>query len=80
MQVIVRFTTVGCMSGVGNFEPGDRLRCSADYARHLVEQARCARYEQEPAATPQPADPPARRPRQRKAAQASTEPQGQPLP
>lgn len=54
MQVQIIFTASGSSSATGNFAPGDLLRCSADLARHLVEEARCARYAQgdQPAAGP----------------------------
>lgn len=44
MQVQIIFTATGSSSAIGNFSPGDTLRCSADLARHLVEEAQCARY------------------------------------
>lgn len=50
MRQLIQFTRNGCNTLLGNFGPGDRLRCSADMARHLVEQARCARYVNEPPA------------------------------
>lgn len=41
----VRFTSGGSSSTFGNFAPGDVLRgISAEHARHLVEDARCAVY------------------------------------
>lgn len=61
MQVQVIFTAGGSSSIFGNFAPGDTLRCDAEQARHLVEDARCARYAmpevQTPADTQQPAEP-----------------------
>lgn len=81
MQVQIVFTSFGSSSQLGNFGPGDRMRCSAEHARHLVEQVRCARYAdgaapQAPAVAvqaPAPAAEPdnraaARRPRARKEA------------
>lgn len=44
MQVQIIFTASGSSSVTGNFAPGDVLRCSAELARHLVEEAQCARY------------------------------------
>ena len=44
MQVQIKFTASGSSSATGNFAPGDLLRCSADTARHLVEEAKCAQY------------------------------------
>ncbi len=54
MQVQIIFTASGSSSATGNFAPGDTLRCHVDLARHLVEEARCARYAQgdQPAAGP----------------------------
>jgi hypothetical protein len=50
MQVQIRFTAGGSSALTGNFAPGDLLRCSAEHARHLVEEARCAAYVVAPAA------------------------------
>lgn len=47
MQVLIQFTASGASSALGGFAPGDRARCSAEHARHLVEQVGCARYVQE---------------------------------
>lgn len=71
MQVHIVFTKFGSSSQLGNFGPGDRMRCSAEHARHLVDDVRCARYAQ--AEPPQaPADHQTtqggRRPRARKEA------------
>lgn len=55
MQVQIVFTAFGSSSLLGNFAPGDRARCSAEHARHLVEEVRCARYAD--AAPPPPAAP-----------------------
>lgn len=44
MQVQIVFTSFGSSIQLGNFGPGDRMRCSAEHARHLVNQVRCARY------------------------------------
>ena len=44
MQVQIKFVARGSSSATGNFAPGDLLRCSAEMARHLVEDARCAVY------------------------------------
>lgn len=44
MQAVVVFTAQGSNTAVGNFAPGDRLRCGDALARHLVEEARVARY------------------------------------
>ena len=50
MQVQIIFTAYGSSHLTGNFGPGDTLRCSTEQARHLVQDARCARYAQ-PATT-----------------------------
>lgn len=44
MQVQIKFTASGCSAVTGNFAPGDLLRTSAEMARHLVEDAKCAEY------------------------------------
>lgn len=44
MQRQIKFTAVGASSATGSFWPGDTLRCSAEEARHFVEDARCAVY------------------------------------
>jgi hypothetical protein len=44
MQVQIKFTTTGCSAITGNFAPGDLLRTSAEMARHLVDDAKCAEY------------------------------------
>jgi hypothetical protein len=52
-MVQIKFTVFGCCSAIGNFEPGDTARVDAAMARHLVEEARCAKYiEVAPPATP----------------------------
>lgn len=53
MQVQIIFTASGCTSATGNFAPGDTLRCSAEMARHLADDAQCARYanNEQPAAS-----------------------------
>ena len=53
MQVQIKFTASGSSSATGNFAPGDLLRCSAEMARHLVEEAQCAQYTSPPAADAQ---------------------------
>jgi hypothetical protein len=55
MQVQIRFTCSGSSALTGNFSPGDVLRCSKEWANHLVEDARCAEYvKAEKAATEEP--------------------------
>lgn len=57
----IQFTTNGANSLIGGFASGDLLVCAPALARHLVEEARCARYVvpagEEPAA-PAPAPAP----------------------
>ncbi len=40
----IKFTTFGANSAFGSFAPGDKLRCSPELAKHLVEELRCAKY------------------------------------
>lgn len=54
MLIEVIFTVTGCCSAIGNFAPGDKARLSGPIARHLVEEARCAKYAQAPVADPIP--------------------------
>lgn len=49
MLVQVKFTTFGACTAIGGFAPGDTARVSAEMARHLVEEARCAKYMEAPA-------------------------------
>lgn len=68
MLVQIKFTKNGCSSAFGNFGPGDLLRCSADQARHFVEDAECAQYAERAvqSQTATPADDKATPPRKRK--------------
>lgn len=60
MLVHIQFTTNGSSTVLGNFGPGDRIRVKPDMARHLVEEARCAKYvERSPAPDDAPAVEPA---------------------
>jgi hypothetical protein len=43
-MVQIKFTTFGASSAIGSFAPGDLLRCSEATARHLVDEAKCAKY------------------------------------
>jgi hypothetical protein len=43
-MVQIKFTTYGASSALGSFAPGDLLRCSEATARHLVDEAKCAKY------------------------------------
>jgi len=45
-MVQIKFTTFGATSAGGSFAPGDLMRCSANMAKHLVEEAKCAAYVQ----------------------------------
>lgn len=49
MQRKIKFITNGSTSAFGSFANGDLLVCGADLARHYVEEARCARYDDEAA-------------------------------
>ena len=53
MLVQIRFTTTGCCSAIGAFNPGDTARLSAGVAEHLVKEAKCAQYVT-PKKTPEP--------------------------
>ncbi len=55
MQVQIKFIARGSSSVTGNFAPGDLMRCSAEHARHLVDEAQCAVYVE--AAVPADAQP-----------------------
>lgn len=44
MQVAIVFTSYGHCSALGNFAPRDSARVDAALARHLVEEAHCAKY------------------------------------
>ena len=53
----IKFTSSGCCAALGNFAPGDIARnLPADLARHLVQEAACAQYQQPSASaqTPEP--------------------------
>jgi hypothetical protein len=41
----IRFIKFGSNTALGNFAPGEIARCDAKLARHLVEEAKVARYE-----------------------------------
>lgn len=43
-QVEIKFTAQGHSHIVGNFAPGDLLRCAPEVAKHLVEEAKAAEY------------------------------------
>lgn len=58
MLVLIQFITNGSSTVLGNFGPGDRVRVKPDMARHLVDEARCARYVEQ-ASAPVPVAPPA---------------------
>lgn len=64
MQVQVKFTTFGSCTAIGGFAPGDIARVSPDMAKHLVEEARCAKYVEQP--KPQASAPIAEEPQPRK--------------
>jgi hypothetical protein len=52
MLTQIRFTKFGCCSAIGNFEPGDTARIHAAMAKHLVEEAQCAKYVEQPQPEP----------------------------
>lgn len=41
----VKFITSGANSAFGGFSEGDTLRCSPEMAKHLVEEIKCAVYD-----------------------------------
>ena len=43
-MVQIKFITLGANSAIGSFGPGDLLRCNESFARHLVEEVKCAVY------------------------------------
>lgn len=45
-MVKVKFITGGANSAFGGFSAGDVLVCSESMARHLVDEIRCAKYDQ----------------------------------
>jgi hypothetical protein len=38
-MVQIKFIALGANSAIGAFQPGDKLRCSEEMARHLVEES-----------------------------------------
>lgn len=68
MQVAIVFTTFGSSTALGNFGPGDRARCSAAQARHLVHDVKCARYAQRDEQAQPPAPAPIAPPRRQRRA------------
>ena len=57
----IEFTTYGSAHAVGGFAPGMIARIDDETARHLVDEARCARYlDAAPAVTPGPTPEPAK--------------------
>jgi hypothetical protein len=65
MQRQIKFTTSGASAAIGGFGPGDTLRCDEALARHLVKEARCAKYIDTPARA-EPAPVRVRQPRKQK--------------
>ena len=43
----IKFTATGANSAVGGFSPGDIARVSTEMAKHLVEEANVAQYDEE---------------------------------
>lgn len=68
MQTAIKFKRYGANSAFGGFAPGDRMRCDAALARHLVEELDVADYEQASAPTPA-AEPTGPAPKRRKRAE-----------
>jgi len=68
MQTRIKFTSNGCCSALGNFGPGDVARVPQALADHLVNEARCAVYDEAPRPSAAPPAAPARAPRRRAAA------------
>lgn len=66
MLVQIKFTKPGASSVFGAFAPGDLLRCSADAARHFVEDAACAMYVEPQPTAQAPAQDPAPKARKTK--------------
>jgi len=62
---VVQFTSNGSNSVFGNFAAGDTLRCGDAMARHLVREARVAKF-MEPAADAPPAESPSKPARSRR--------------
>jgi hypothetical protein len=44
MQTQIKFLVGGANSVCGGFVAGDILRCSQAFAKHLVEEVKCAKY------------------------------------
>ena len=66
MEVAIKFTATGGCSAFGEFSPGDVARIPADLARHLVEEARCAKYVEAPEPAAVVVEAPATKQRKRK--------------
>lgn len=54
-MIQIRFTTSGANSQLGGFAMGDTASVSEAFARHLVEEARVAKYVAAPVAAAGPA-------------------------
>lgn len=52
MQTQIKFIVGGANSVCGGFVAGDILRCSTAFAKHLVEEVKCAKYMTAPQAAP----------------------------
>lgn len=48
MQTQIKFLVGGANSAIGGFSAGDILRCSTAFAKHLVEEVKCAKYIEAP--------------------------------
>ena len=67
MQTQIKFLVGGANSVIGGFSAGDMLRCSTAFAKHLVEEVKCAKYMDAPTAPAEPSHDPVVAPKRRKA-------------
>jgi len=44
VQTQIKFLVGGANSAIGGYSAGDILRCSQSFAKHLVEDVKCAKY------------------------------------
>jgi phosphoribosylformylglycinamidine (FGAM) synthase-like amidotransferase family enzyme len=66
MQVRIKFKAHGANSVIGGFSSGDIARVDAEFARHLVEEAKVAEYVQEAKAEDNQETKPARKVKDKK--------------
>lgn len=72
MQRQIKFIRSGASSVFGGFAPGDTLRCGAEAARHLVEEAGAAVYIDGAAAATEQVAGPTAQPKRRRRTPAAT--------